>query len=64
MSKQKYQVITPAGIIYCETAEQAAEYKKLYGYPSRRQTNNDPSCDNNGPTGHGDECYSDADTGL
>jgi len=27
-----YKVLTPGGAIYCDTASEAAEYKKLYGY--------------------------------
>jgi hypothetical protein len=29
----RYKVITPAGPIYVNTAAEAEEYKRLYGYP-------------------------------
>ena len=29
----RYKVITPGGALYCKTASEAAEYKRLYGYP-------------------------------
>ena len=36
----KYKIITPAGFIIVDTADEAEEYKRLYGYPYVRINDN------------------------
>lgn len=42
---KNYKVITPAGDIYVETAKEAIEYQKLYGYLYVRINNDEKTKD-------------------
>ena len=44
-SKKAWKVITPAGNIYVDSASEANEYKRLYGFVAVRNNDSDYECD-------------------